>query len=453
MFCSRPVLTMRTIPSLERIEAHSLRRQQIAFSVLTLFVIAILLLLHALFARLLGEPSKAVILLLASSFLIKTWEVMWLQEQRDGLSPKLAQTETLVSIFGIFLLAAVLALLTNRDDTPYFVLLAIPILQCGYHFGLFPTLLTIAAAIGMMFAWVHHYFSLHPPARATEYLETGMIAAIFCFTGPLVWYLVHQLKERGIVLHDKMIELETTREKLVAEEKLAAVGRLASGVAHEIRNPVAMISSALSTASFPASDPREREEMYGIAAREARRLENLTTDFLTYARPSAPQRSPVSIAEIARHIADVAEMRAADRSIHVRCQAIEEGSAQADADAAQIEAALLNLALNALDATPPGGSVELRIRRGNSSLSVDVENSGNAIPEAYLPKVFEPFFTTKPDGTGLGLAIARGIALAHGGDLLLTGNRDGAVVFTMTLPVNTPAVATEEVVYGQGSGH
>lgn len=442
---------MRTIPSLERIEAYSLRRQQIAFSILTLFVIAILLLLHSLFARLLGEPSKAVIVILASSFLVKAWEVMWLREQRDGLSAKLAQLETTISIVGIFLLAAVLALLTNRDDTPYFVLLAIPVLQCAYHFGLFPTIATIAAAVGMMFAWVHHYFNLHPPARATEYLETGMIAAIFCFTGPLVWYLVHQLRERETVLHDKMIELESTRERLVAEEKLAAVGRLASGVAHEIRNPVAMIASALATASFPASAAREREEMYGIAAREARRLENLTTDFLTYARPSTPQRSLVSIADIVRHIADVTGMRGADRSIEVRCQVDEERFAEADS--AQIEAALLNLALNALDATPAGGRVELRIRRDKDPLCLDVENTGDAIPDAFLPKVFEPFFTTKPDGTGLGLAIARGIALAHGGDLCLSCNRDGAVVFTMTLPVNALGISTEEALYGQGSGH
>lgn len=442
---------MRTIPSIERIEAHTLRRQQIAFSVLTLFVIAILLLLHALFARLLGEPSKAVIILLATGFFVKTWEVMWLQEQREGISARMARTETTVSALGIFLLAAVLAFLTNRDDTPYFILLAIPILQCAYHFGLASTISTIAAAIGMMFTWNHHYFELHPPPRPTEYLETGMIAAIFCFIGPLVWYLVHQLRGRETALHEKMVELETTREKLVAEEKLAAVGRLASGVAHEIRNPVAMIASALATASFPASNPHEREEMYGIAAREARRLENLTTDFLTYARPSTPQRSLVSITDIARHIADVTGMRALDRSIAVRCRADEE--AFAHVDAAQIEAALLNLALNALDATPAGGQIEMRIRRGADMLFLDVENTGDAIPEPYLAKVFEPFFTTKSDGTGLGLAIARGIALAHDGDLRVSSNRDGAVIFTIALPANSVTASTEETLYGKGSGH
>jgi signal transduction histidine kinase len=442
---------MRTIPSFESIEAQSLRRQQIAFSILTLFVIAILLLLHALFARLLGQPSKAMIIVLAAGFLAKTWEVMWLQEQREGISAKVAQTETMISVFGIFVLAGILPLLTNRDDPPYFILLAIPILQCAYNFGLFSTIATIVASIAMMFAWVHNYFSLRPPVRPSEYLETGMIAAMFCFTGPLVWYLVYQLRGRENVLREKVAELDRTREKLIAEEKLAAIGRLASGVAHEIRNPVAMIASALATASFPASDAREREEMYGIAAREARRLENLTTDFLTYARPSLPQRTLVSLTEITRHIADVAGMRATDRGIAVRCQADEENCAEVDA--AQIEAALLNLALNALDATPAGGQIELRIRRDDGDLCIDVENSGEPIPDAFLSKVFEPFFTTKPDGTGLGLAIARRIALAHGGHLRVSSNRAGAVVFTLTLRAHSSAVSTEEALYGEGSGH
>jgi signal transduction histidine kinase len=422
---------MGTIRSIECIEAQALRKQQSAFCILTLFVIAVLLLLHALFAPLLGKPSEGVILILAFAFLAKVSEALWLQGNRGGISAKTARSETAISILGLFILAAVLALLTNRDDNPYFVLLAIPILQSAYNFGLLPTVATIVAAIGMMFAWIQHHFSIHPPARPTEYLETGMIAAIFCLTGPLTWFLVNQIREREANLYDKMIELETTREKLVAEEKLAAVGRFASGIAHEIRNPVAMISSSLATAAFPASVSDEREEMFAIAAREAKRLENLTTDFLTYARPSTPQRSAISISDVVRHIADVTRMRAADKSIEVTCQPDEE--IFAEADGAQLEGALLNLSLNALDATPARGHVNLRSHCDGCTISLEVENSGKSIPDSHLARVFEPFFTTKPAGTGLGLAIARGVAVAHGGDLCVSSNRDGAVVFTMTL--------------------
>ncbi|SPE29855.1 putative Histidine kinase [Candidatus Sulfotelmatomonas gaucii] len=440
---------MRTTPSIERIEAQTFRRQQIAFCILTLFVIAILLLLHTLFAPLLGEPSKAVILVLALGFLLKIWETMWLQGRRQGITAREAHLETAISIVGIFVLAVALAFFTDRDDAPYFVLLAIPILQCAYHCGLLATIATIVAAVGTMFAWIQHYFSIHPPARPTEYLETGMIAVIFCLTGPLVWFLINQLKEREAKLHEKVTELEAAREKLVSEEKLAAVGRFASGIAHEIRNPVAMIASSLATAAYPASDSREREEMFAIAAREVKRLESLTTDFLTYARPSAPQRSLMSIGDIVRHIADVTKMRAADRSIEVICQTGEETFAEIDG--AQIEGALLNLSLNALDATPAGGRVKLQIRGDESMVYLDVENSGRAIPDLNLTRVFEPFFTTKPDGTGLGLAIARGIAVAHGGDLCVSDNRDGAVVFTITVPKSSLEAFSGEASHGKDS--
>lgn len=442
--------TMRTIPSIESLEPQALKKQLSAFCILTLFVIAVLLLLHAVFAPLLGEPSKWVILILAFAFLLKMGEALWLQGKKNGIPVASARLETTISIIGLFVLAAILAFLTNRDDAPYFVLLAIPILQSAYNFRLLTTVATIAAAIGMMFLWNLHYFSLHPPGRPTEYLETGMIAVIFCLIGPLVWVLIDQLRERENNLYERMVELEVTREKLRNQEKLAAVGRFASGIAHEIRNPVAMISSSLATAGFSVSDSGERKELFTIAAREARRLENLTTDFLAYARPPEPQRAAISVSDIVRHIADVTKMRASDRSIEVKCHLGEE--IFAEADAAQLEGALLNLSLNALDATPAGGRVQLRTHSNESMVSLEVEDSGKAIPDSHLERVFEPFFTTKPQGTGLGLAIARGIAHSHGGDLWVSSNEDGAVAFTMTLTKIHAEGVGEEALHGQGSG-
>jgi signal transduction histidine kinase len=93
----------------------------------------------------------------------------------------------------------------------------------------------------------------------------------------------------------------------------------------------------------------------------------------------------------------------------------------------------------------------VRLRGGEHAVYVDVENSGNAIPASNLTKIFEPFFTTKPGGTGLGLAIARGIAAAHGGNLWVSTNMDGAVVFTMTVPRDALESSTGEAEDGKGS--
>ena len=441
---------IRSATSLERLEALAFKRQQTAFSVLTLFVLAVLLVLHTLFASLLGEPSAAVVVLLGVSFSIKLGEIIWLQGRQDGITARVAHIQTVFSIAGIFLLSFLLAVYTNRDDPPYFALLAIAILQCAYHLGLIPTLLTIIAAISLMFAWIQHYFAVYPPPRPTEYLESGMVAVIYSLTGPLVWYLVNQLREKETRLYEKMVELESTREKLVAEEKLSAVGRFASGIAHEIRNPVAMIASSLATARQMASEPAEREEMFAIAEREAKRLEKLTGEFLTYARPVRPRLSQISIADILGHISEVTRMRSSDRAIEVTTKVI--GDPGANIDSSQIEAALLNISLNALDATPDHGKIELRCRTESDRIYIDVQNSGPSISDENLKRIFEPFFTTKPAGTGLGLAIARRIATAHGGDLHVTHNRDGEVVFTMELLNDSSGLDTDELAYGKDSG-
>jgi len=414
----------------DQLETHAFRRQQTAFGVLTLFVIAVLLVMHTLFASLLGEPSSAVILLLGIAFSFKLVEIIWLQGRLDGISEKTARIGTLASSVGIFLLAFLLAYFTNRDDPPYFVLLAVPILQCAYHLGLAHTIAAIVAAIGMMFAWAQHYFKSHP-SRPTEYLEIAMVAAIYALMGPLVWYLVNQLRSNEQRLHENMKELESTRERLISEEKLSAVGRFASSIAHEIRNPVAMITSALSTASQLSPDGSEREEMFGIAAREAKRLEKLTKDFLTYARPRTPVPSATSVPDILEHIVELTKMHAAGRNIEASYEI--SGSMLATIDQSQIEGALVNLCLNAVDATPDGGRIEVRSRTDGKTLFLEVQNSGSKIALENLGQVFEPFFTTKPGGTGLGLAIARGAALAQGGDLYISTNEDGMVVFTLEL--------------------
>jgi len=432
---------MQSITSFDQLEALAYRRQQIAFSILTLFVIAVLLIIHTLFASLLGEPSAAVILLLGAAFSIKMLEVIWLQDKRDGINEKGARIETLSNVIGLFLLAFLLAYFTDRDDPPYFVLLAVPILQCAYHLRLTSTILTILAAIGMMFAWTHHFFSFHPPPRTTEYLEIAMIAAIYALMGLLVWYLVNQLRTNELRLYQNMRELELTRERLISEEKLAAVGRFASSIAHEIRNPVAMITSSLSTAKHMSGDGPDREEMFGIAGREAKRLEKLTKDFLTYARPMRPDLSEASLADILEHIVELTKMHAAGRNLGVSYEI--SGSTHARIDQSQIEAALVNLCLNAVDATPEGGRIEVRSRNDRGRFLLEVQNSGPRITQEHLKQVFEPFFTTKPSGTGLGLAIARGVALAHGGDLCVSRNEDGCVVFTLEINESQERSANE----------
>jgi signal transduction histidine kinase len=423
--------TMRKIPPFEFFKADAFRMQQIAFCVLTMFVLGLLLLLHTSFAFRLGEPTTPVILVLGIGFTLKFLEIVWLQGQGKEITEKTARRETALSISGIFILTGFLAFLTDRDDNPYFVLLAIPILECAYQFGLASTLLTIVSSITMMFWWTQHFFALHPPPRSTEYLETGMIAIIYALIGILVWLLIHQLKQQQSRLYESMAALHATREQLVDEEKLAAVGRLASGIAHEIRNPVAMISSSLATAANSALGEADREEMVQIAAREASRLEHLTKEFLTYARPVAPQLSSILVGDLLSYTVDAVKAHAASRSIGVRYCCSEDLAIEVDS--AQVQGALLNLVLNAIDASYSPGAIALDAARRDTWIQINVQNTGEAISAADLPRIFEPFYSAKPGGTGLGLAIARRVAEVHGGDLWVSSNQKGCVAFSMTL--------------------
>lgn len=410
---------------------EDLCRQKSVFSSIALLVIAALLVLHTRFSSILGKPSISVLMLLGIGLVLAIVELLWLRKQEQSLTEKAIKIESCFSIGIAFALTALLTYITNRDESPYFVLLAIPIIQCAYVFGLLPTVATIAAADSMIFLWLSRFYGLHPPVRITQYLEAGMLSIVYMQMGLLVWFLVHRLKSNQLELSATLNTLRSTRESLIREEKLAAVGRLASGIAHEIRNPVAMISSSLSTASHPETESGVREEMFAIAAQESKRLELLTSDFLTYARPSHPNRSPVLINDLLLYIVGVTKAHSARRSITIASEIGEEISI--DIDATQVEGALLNLVLNAIDATPERGSITLSATADGEMLVISIQNSGPSIPDSDIERIFEPFFTTKPAGTGLGLAIARAAANAHDGDLWLSSNEGGRVTFSISL--------------------
>ena len=411
---------------------ESFSQQAIVFATLNLFVLAALLLLHSLFSSLLGQPSPALLVTLGAAFLFKMLELLWLWAGVPTLSKALADIVVWTSISMNIVLAGLLTFLTNRADSPYFVLLALPILQAAYCFSLPACIGVILVANSTTFFWVWHFAESHPRTHAAEFLEDGAVSVVYALMGLLVWVLVNQLRSDQRKLAGNLRELERTRERLVVEEKLAVVGRLSSAVAHEIRNPVSIIASSLVTADRPEVGEQQRREMLAIARSEAARLEKLTSDFLSYARPSQPKRNQVAVAHVLGYITEIAGVHASKKEIRITVEGAE--GLRANVDRELLQRALLNLLLNAIDATPVGGQVAVRSSRPSTqSVEVQVENSGDSIPKEVLSRIFEPFYTTKPHGTGLGLAISRNIARVQGGDLIVARNEPGHVCFTMTV--------------------
>ncbi|MGB8322731.1 MAG: ATP-binding protein [Candidatus Acidiferrum sp.] len=410
----------------------SFRQQSNIFSVLNLFVIATLFLAHVILAPYWGRLTPALLVALGLGFLFHAGVLIWVQA---GLKHLTARTVTLITTASISIntLLTFVAAASNHEDSQYFALMIVPILEAAFRFSLVGTLLVIAIADFLNFFWVWEYYVLHPSKDANEYLEAGTVSLIYTLVGIIVWVLVNRLRRQEAHLARNLAELERTRQQLVQEEKLAAIGRLASAVAHEIRNPVAMISSSLNMASREELDVHQRREMFDIAAKEAFRLERLTGEFLVYARPQPLATSVSSLSDTLHYVASACQAYASEKRVHLVVEIATE--VNVNMDSAKIQQALLNLVKNAIEASPPNQSVTLMgTQNSGGRIRLQVQNAGAVIPDETLKNIFEPFFTTKPEGTGLGLAITRNIARAHGGDLELTMNEIGDVCFTIELP-------------------
>jgi signal transduction histidine kinase len=204
-------------------------------------------------------------------------------------------------------------------------------------------------------------------------------------------------------------------------------------MAHEIRNPVAMIVSSLSLARRGEMERFEKEGMCDIVVSEAERLEKLTTEFLEYARVKPPDARETSLETTVGYVGGIAKARAEEAGIAIETDAPE--GASASFDPFQVHQALLNLVLNGIEATPSGESVTVGAGRSpDGGVRFFVENGAGPIPNSVAGNIFEPFYSTKDKGTGLGLSIARNIARAHGGSLDLAVNEPGRVRFEMLIP-------------------
>lgn len=417
----------------------SFRQQASIFCILNLFVIATLLLAHVLLGPYWGRLSLTLFVVLSMGFLFHASILIWIQAQTSAISPNVVLFVTVASI-SVNCVLTFAAAATNHERSQYFALMIVPVLEAAFRFSFGGTILVVAIADFLNIFWVWEYYKFHPSKDFSEYMETGTVCLIYTVVGIIVWLLVKYLQQNEAHLARNIEELSQTRQRLVEEERLAAVGRLSNAIAHEIRNPVAMISSSLSMATRDGLSEPQRQEMFDIAAKEAARLEKLTGEFLAYARPQPINKAVSSASDTLLYVASACKAFASDKGVNVEVDAAPD--LNVNMDATKVQQALLNLVKNAIEASQPQQSVTLHgMISKKRTIWFEVVNIGPAISKDVLEQIFEPFFTTKQGGAGLGLAIARNIARAHGGDLFLRVNEPGRVCFTLELPAS---VATSE---------
>ncbi len=228
-------------------------------------------------------------------------------------------------------------------------------------------------------------------------------------------------------------ELQQNIERLKKGERLYAAGQLSANLAHEIRNPLASISGAAGILRRGHATSENVRNCLEIIDKESHRLNKLLTGFLDFARPRAPRFQLTDLAGVMKSVASLAEHATNIRDVQI-IEAFDDGLPEVECDPEQMKQVLLNLAINAIQATSGSGTIWLSGSTGFDRVYLSVCDEGSGIPAEYHDQIFDPFFTTKENGTGLGLAIASMIVAQHGGILTARCNDSRGMTFQLELP-------------------
>jgi two-component system sensor histidine kinase HydH len=239
-----------------------------------------------------------------------------------------------------------------------------------------------------------------------------------------------------VVLFRDLSEIQRLKEEVARNQRLAAVGRLAAGVAHEIRNPLSSIKGFATYFKERYREVPQDQKTAEIMIQEVDRLNRVIGQLLEFARPMSIRKTKESIPKIIRQTLKLVEGDARRRGIELRTN-IPADFPKVMFDADKIKQVLMNLYLNGIEAMANGGTLTAEVWKDNRNQNavIAIEDTGEGISMQNLPHVFDPFFTTKPSGTGLGLAIVHKTIESHGGEIKVEGRPGGGTRFTFWLPL------------------
>jgi len=235
-------------------------------------------------------------------------------------------------------------------------------------------------------------------------------------------------------------QLQQREREVLRAEQLAAVGQIAAGVAHELRNPLTAVKMLVQTGLEGRPPSGLPAEDLAVIEQSIRRMEQYIQIFLDFARPPRAERRRVDLLGVIRRAAALVEGRARRQKVTVTVQAPDQ-SVPAFLDPDQVQQVLVNLLINALDAQPRGGAIDLDVAICGRLATIQVRDRGPGLPAELRDRLFEPFVTSKPDGVGLGLSGSKHLIEAHGGTIRIDDAPGGGAVVTCTLPVEEEAHA------------
>jgi PAS domain S-box-containing protein len=242
----------------------------------------------------------------------------------------------------------------------------------------------------------------------------------------------------GNYLGSSFVIKDVTRQREMEEgvrqaEHIASIGQLATGLAHEIKNPLAGIQGAIDVIKEHSSIEFERSILSEVSS-QVRRIDRIVRDLLNYAKPKTPELKSLCLATLLTGLIHLLQ-ESSGREVHFALEREqEEAEAKVLGDQSSLEQVFINLLLNSIEATNGRGEIRICLRSDLNTLTVSIEDSGPGVPIALHNRIFDPFFTTKKSGTGLGLAIARRIIHEHGGTLALDPDVEQGAAFVLKLP-------------------
>ena len=270
-----------------------------------------------------------------------------------------------------------------------------------------------------------------------DYLMDGRLQRLICRRSAL--------GDSGlVVVVEDVTQLRHMEEVVEREERLAAVGRLAAGLAHEIRNPLASLSGSIQLLQDETSSP-----LHAIVLREVEHLNGLVEEFLDIARPLHLRPEPTDVVAI---LQDVVTSFAQDQRYKDRCSVVlkAEDVPSFQLDGNRVRQVLWNLLLNAAQAIPETGRIEVSVALDAEALVVSVADEGVGIARDRLDRIFDPFYTTRTGGTGLGLANVERIVRAHGGEVGVNSTQGKGTTFTLRFPLASAVVEPDHELEAQG---
>ncbi len=315
----------------------------------------------------------------------------------------------------------------------------VPILLAAFWYGPVGGVSTALLTSGLYLYHIQRDWHHFPMYTFNQYAEIILYHAIGLLVGILSSRERRQrrdLERTSRRLSEAYESLQKTFEHLRQTDRLASMGQLSAGIAHEIRNPLGTIKGSIEILSgdFPSDHPKR--EFLRIVHQEIARLNAIVEDFLRFGRPPQPSIQPTSVAELLDSTLTLLQKPARDAQVRIRI--VDDPQVPpVPMDPDQIRQVMLNVMLNSLEAMPDGGLLEVRVRRAqeNGRVAIEVSDSGVGPAGVDLERIFDPFYTTKAGGTGLGLSICFQLVKNHGGNISVRANPDRGLTFRIELPL------------------